>query len=190
MKNNRRTRRVNNRSILPVRNRRPVDPIITPQRFQVPSAHVPQHLTSPSVTRIIRLFVTLTSGVPTYQITPLKLASQDAIDYLGTSAVLRYTTMRAFQLRAWAESPASLSVSQPTYGLIVIDGQTNFTIADRPTTGSRLNAIGLRLPFIVRTTTFLTTNNAYDIATIACDQNIAASTDFNVTIDVSCEFYG
>jgi len=176
-------RRANIRSII-----RPRDPIITAQRFPIPSAHIPQFNAAPSVQRVVRILVTLTSASMSYNLTYAAIAAQDATYYTGSTTV-RYATMRVSHLKVWAESPNSLSVSQAPYGLYMSEETTGFTITDRPTTGSRLAAIGMTMPFNVRTGIFDTVDTSV-IATIGCDQAIAASTDFLLTIDSTVEFYG
>jgi hypothetical protein len=181
-------KRVQN-SIVTMRQRdRPKDPIITAQRFLVSSEHIPQHIANPSVQRVVRLLVTLTSGTSSYALTINKIALQDASDYTS-SANLRYISARVFQLRAYAESPNSLSVSQSPYGLVVIEASSGFSITDRPVTGSSVSSIGLRFPFNVRTAVTSVASTA-NIAAFSCDQSIAATTNFLVTIDVSVEFFG
>jgi hypothetical protein len=172
-----------------VNSRRPVDPIITAQRFMVPAAHIPQYNVAPSVTRIVRIVYTLASGAPSYLFKPLDVAQADALGYTG-SFTPRYITMRFLSARFWAESPANLSVSQQAYGLVVYEPSTAFTISDRPTTGSRLSAIGLRFPFSVRTTFYLCSDDTTNIVRINSDTIIAASTDYTVTCDFTVEFTG
>jgi hypothetical protein len=167
--------------------KRPVDPIITAQRFKVPNAHIPQYNVAPTVRRTVRIVHNLTSGAPTFDFTPNSFAAADATYYLGTSTP-RYATLRLLHCKFWAESPANLSVSQQAYGLVVADPYTGFNISDRPTTGSRLNAIGLRMPFIIRSTYYLCTDAATAMVTISCDTTIAAVTDFTVTCDFTVEF--
>jgi hypothetical protein len=169
--------------------RKPMDPIITAQRFMIPSAHVPQHNTAPSVTRVVRVVVVLTSDSPSVILVPYNIAVRDAVDYTG-STTLRYLTMRFISAKFWAESPASLSVSQVSYGLVIYEPSTGFTIVDRPTTNSRLNAIGLKYPFNIRTTPVLCTDSGTNVVKISSDVSIASSTDFPVTCDFTVEFYG
>jgi hypothetical protein len=181
-----RSRKISNR----IRNvsRKPMDPIITAQRMMIQSAHIPQHNMAPSVTRTVRIVYILTSGTPSNLFQPNHIAVRDALDYTGTTN-LRYITMRFISAKFWAESPSNLSVSQSSYGLTVYEPTTGFTISDRPTTNSRLNAIGLKFPFYIRTTPFLVTDNVSNIVRIACDTTIAAATDFTVTCDFTVEFY-
>jgi hypothetical protein len=182
----RRSRKSNARMLV---RSRPVDPIITAQRFPVPATHIPQHNVAPSVTRTVRLLRNLISASPSYLLTRNDISIQDAIDYTTSSAALRYENMRVIQVRVWAESPNSLSVSQSPYGLIVTEYTSGFAITDNPITGSRLNAVGLRFPFNVRTAVFICTDTTPLVA-ISCTQSIAATTNFLVTIDVTVEFYG
>jgi len=182
-----------NRRPMQFRNRRrpvgrPVDPVITAQRFPVVATHVPQHVVAPTVVRTVRLNIILTSGTPNAFVSYNQIALQDAADY-STGATLRYATMRVIQVRAWAESPQALSVSQAPYGLLLGDLESGFDIKDKPTTGSRLNAIGLRFPFVIRQTVALTTSTT-QLLQVSCDTSIAASTDFVVTLDFNVEFYG
>jgi hypothetical protein len=185
MPNKRRT----NRSLKQSRvvSKRPVDPIITAQRFKVPNAHIPQHNVAPTVRRTVRIVHVLTQGVPSFNFAPSDFAAADAVDYTGTSTP-RYATLRLLHCKFWAESPANLSVSQQVYGLIATDYHTGFSISDRPTTGSRLNAIGLRMPFMVRSTYYLCTDTTTFLVTILCDTTIASATDFTVTCDFTVEF--
>jgi hypothetical protein len=167
--------------------RRPVDPVFTAQRFNVPPTHIPQHVVAPSVTRTVRYTIVLTSGTPSAAISYSEVALQDGVDYLGTAAY-RYVTMRFHQVRAWAESPASLGVSQQTYGLILSDANSGFFIKDKPTTGSRLAAVGLRFPFTIRQQIAVCSSTTA-VVTVSCDTTIAASTDFTVTCDFTVEFF-
>jgi hypothetical protein len=183
----------NNRRIRPRRNlilsRRPVDPIITAQRFPVPAAHVPQHNVAPSVTRTVRIVTNLSSALTTLIVLPNDIAITDAQNYTGTSN-LRYHTMRFLAARFWAESPANLSVSQQAYGLVITEPTTDFTMTDRPTTGSRMSAIGLRFPFQVRSTFYLCTDTTTYVVLITTDTAIAASTEYTITCDYTVEFSG
>jgi len=181
----RRDRLVPRRNQISIR-RRPVDPIIAAQRFAVPSAHIPQHTANPPVSRIIRIVSILTSGVSTATITYNMLALQDASDY-NSNSNLRFNVLRVSQVRCWAESPNSLSVSQAPYGLIVIDALSGFIIRDRPTTGSRLAAVGMKFPFSVRSS-FNAAGSTSSIVSIQCDESIATGTDFVVTSDFTVEF--
>jgi hypothetical protein len=167
---------------------KPMDPIITAQRFMIPSAHIPQHNIAPSVSRTVRIVIILTSGAPAVTLQPFDIANRDALDYTATTS-LRYLTMRFISAKFWAESPANLSVSQSSYGLVIYEPLTAFTITDRPTTNSRLNAIGLKFPFAVRTTPFPCTNNTTNMVEISCDTTIASDTNFTVTCDFTVEFY-
>lgn len=185
-KNNKLSRRLPRR-VMSVKSGRPIDPVITATRFAVPSTHIPSHIAAPSIQRVVRLVVVLTSGIPNFIITYDVLARQDGLDYLGT-LTSRYVTMRVTQARFWAESPNSLSVSQSPYGLIVVESDSSFSVRDRPTTGARLNAIGLRFPFSVRSN-ILNVSSATAICQISCDVPIAATTNFVVTVDVTCEFF-
>jgi hypothetical protein len=186
-KNFGRRNRPNVRANRQIVRQRPVDPIMTAQRFNVPSAHIPIHVNSPSVTRIVRLVFVLTSGAPSASVTYSAISNQDCLDYTGISGS-RYSTMRVSQVRAWAESPANLSVSQVVYGLILTDINSGYSLRDKPTTGSRLAAIGMRFPFDIRSSISLCTSST-NILGLSCDSTIAASTDFTVTCDLTTEFY-
>jgi len=167
---------------------RPQDPTFTSQKFKVPAFHIPQHIHNPSVKRLVRLTRILTSGAATSIVVYADIANQDGLDYLNVAAA-RYGSMRVSQIKAWAESPRNLSVSQPTYGLIVTDDSCAYSIQDTPTTGSSLAAVGMRFNFAVRS--FLAgTSFSTPIVTFSCTQTIAASTDFVVTADFTVEFYG
>jgi hypothetical protein len=167
--------------------RRPMDPIFTARGLPITSDFIPVHVIAPTVNRRVRLYVTLTSAAPTFQLTYLKIAQQDGLDYIAT-AVPRYYTMRVTAVRAWAESPNSLSVSQNPYGLLVQDASSAFTLSSRPITGSRLCALYLSLPFNVRAA-LLPTSSTNNICTFSCDQTMASLTDFDVIIDATVEFY-
>lgn len=166
---------------------RPQDPIIPATRIRVPNAHIPQHIDCPAVRRTVRLVVILTSGAPTVSITYGSISAQDALDYLGSTANLRYSSIRVLNVKAWAESPNALSVSQEPYGLVITESYSGLSIRDKPTTGSRLASIGIRLPFFVRTS-FLGSSSTTPIIVVSCDSTIAASTDYAVTLDFSTEF--
>jgi hypothetical protein len=164
-----------------------VDPVITAQRFTIPAAHIPQHNVAPSITRIVRLQRSLTSGASSITFDFADLANQDGLDYLGVASP-RYNTMRVISAKIWGESPPGLSVSQQTYGLIVTELTSGFTISDRPTTGARLNAIGLRFPFNVRNS-INSTSSGVSILIVASDPVPAASTVFPITVDFNVELY-
>jgi len=181
-KRSRRPKRRSNRQ--PVH--RPIDPIITARRMPITAVHIPQHISNPSVQRVVRLAITLTSGTPTFTVNYSQLAIQDFLDYIVLAP--RYTAMRVFRVSVWAESPNSLSVSQLPYGILVQDPLSGFSIRDRPTTGSRLNAVSMSLPFVVRTT-IASVSSVVSILIITSDPTPAAATDFSVTADFSVEFY-
>jgi hypothetical protein len=165
---------------------RPQDPNFSPKRLTVSGVDIPAYVANPAVERIIRMQYILTSGSPTAQIVYSDLVIQDAKNYTGTSSI-RYLYMRVHKIKAWAESPSGLSVSQSPYGLQLVDYYSSITIKDKPVTNSRVSAIGYLLPFQVRSI-LVPTYTTNVIATISCDATIAASTDFVVTVDVSCEF--
>jgi hypothetical protein len=186
MPNQRRSKRAPRR-VVAIVSKRPVDPIITAQRFKVSNAHIPQYNVAPTVRRTVRIVQILTSGTPQKTFYSNDISLKDAENYTGGTS-LRYQSLRLLHGKFWAESPNNLSVSQQPYGLGVSDPYTGFAITDRPTTGSRLNAIGLRLPFIVRTTFNPCNDTSVSLITIFCDTTIAAATDFVVTCDFTVEF--
>lgn len=180
----------NNRKTIRNRNRmsKPSDPIFTATRIILSGARVPSHNIAPTVTRTVRILATLTSGSPTYAITPNVVALQDAKDYTG-GTTLRYSSLRFHIVKGYAESPNSLSVSQSPYGLVITDANTGFAVADRPITGSHVAAVGYKMPFQIRQDLYATSNTT-TVTTISCDQTIAATTNYVVTLDITVDFYG
>jgi hypothetical protein len=162
------------------------EPNIMPTRIKVSGADIPQYIPAPPVMRVVRYKIVLTSGSPSASITYNQLAIQDAINYTGGST-LRYSFMRVINVKAWAESPNSLGVSQSPYGLVLFDNFTNFSVQDRAITGSKVSAVGFTYPFYVRSVIIPTTSPSVT-CNITCDQTIAASTNFAVTVDSLCEF--
>lgn len=157
-----------------------------PQRMILSGQDIPSYVKAPSVTRLIRYLITLTSAAPVYSLRYSDLSGQDGNNYLGTPTN-RYSQMRVIQVKAYAESPNSLSVSQRPYGIILTDTFTSFSVEDRAVTGSRVAAVGLKFPFYVRSL-MLPCSSTTIICTIASDTTIAASTDFLVVVDTLVEF--
>lgn len=165
---------------------KPIDPIFTPRKINIRTDLVPDHIVSPSVTRIVRILNSLTSTNSTYTLTYNKIALQDAQDYTSTNN-LRYSSCRVTAVRAWAESPNALAVAQNPYGLGIQESVTGFEIFSRPISGSRICAVHLSLPFSVRSS-IAATSSTTAICVLFCDQTIATSTDFDVAIDATVEF--
>lgn len=157
-----------------------------PQRIQLSGLDIPNYVKAPSVTRLIRYTVALTSAAPVCTIRYSDLAGQDGNNYLGTPTN-RYSQIRVISVKVYAESPPMLSVSQRPYGIILTDTFTGFSVEDRGVHGSRLAAVGLKFPFYVRSI-MLPCTSTTAIYTIASDTTIAASTDFSVVIDTLVEF--
>lgn len=166
--------------------RRSLMDAIAPIKLATSGRDIPQHVTAPLVKRTVRIPIILTSAAPSHQITYAEIAQGDAYNYLSISTP-RYRQIRVMSIRCYAESPNSLSVSQSPYGLILTDSATLYTIVDRAVTGSRVAAVGLQFPFIVRSI-FASTSSSTTVATVTTDTAIAASTDFHVTIDVVVQF--
>jgi hypothetical protein len=159
---------------------------LVPRKLRVSGGDIPSHTAAPVVTRVIRYIATLTSVTPTVTISYANLAYQDGQDYLSSS-VARYVNMRVESLRAYAESPNSLSVSQQPYGLIVTESATGYVVKDRAITGARVSAVGLEFGLTVRSS-IVSAASATAVCVLACDQTIAASTDFVVVLDVTVQF--
>jgi hypothetical protein len=181
-KKNSKKQRINNRRKQIVR----ADPVIQPRSIKISGRDIPSYVAAPTVMRVVRFVFNLTSGTPTLGVAYSNIATQDALNYTGSSTV-RYLQVRAVSVKAWAESPNSLSVSQQPYGLVIKDFFTGFAVQDRAVTGARVNACGLAFPFYVRSV-FVPTSSSTILFSISSDTTIAASTDFTVTCDVCVEF--
>jgi hypothetical protein len=162
---------------------RPRDPIITAQRFPVPNIHIPQHISNPSVTRVVRLPASLTTTSSSYNVTYALLAYQDSLDYGITTT--RYLTMRVSQIRVYAESPP---VASDPIGLEVTETSSLFTVVDRPVTGASLSSVGIRLPFAVRASIVPCTSTVV-LVNILADRTIVGTLILSLNIDATCEFY-
>jgi hypothetical protein len=163
------------------------DPVIQPRSIKISGRDIPSYVAAPTVMRVVRLVFNLTSGTPILSVAYANIAAQDALNYTGASSPVRYKQVRAVSVKAWAETPNSLSVSQAPYGLILTDYFTGFAVQDRAVTGARVNACGLAFPFYVRSV-FVPTSSASILFSISSDGTIAASTDFTVTCDICVEF--
>jgi hypothetical protein len=177
------SKRKSRRDIIPTR---PRDPIFTAQRIALSSTHIPQHVVAPSISRIVRIQNALTNAVPSVSLGFLDVSVQDGTDY--SVGVIRYQTCRISQVRVYADNSYTGSVSTSPLGIIVTDINTGYQLSDRPTTGSRLAAVGLRFPFTVRQGVELCVSTT-QLVTVECDQTIPVGFDFIVTTDFSVEFY-
>jgi hypothetical protein len=148
---------------------------------------ITKHKVNPRVTRIVRIESKLTSGVPNISFNYLAVAGQDALDYTGLSSPLRYSVMRVQSARVWLESPLNLSVSVDSFGIILSEIPSGYSVANRGTIGSRYASAGMEFSLFVRQAV-VATSSATFIFTVQADKTIPASTDINLVVDVLVEF--
>jgi len=153
--------------------------------YNVPDL-IPEHTANPRVTRIVRIYTTLTSASPTVSVSYGTLSLQDGTDYNGSSSV-RYANMRVHSAKVWLEIPNGLSVAVQPPTLILQEAASAYRVSDRGLAGSRYAKAGLVFSWQVRQA-IVATNVATNILTVSTDVTIPASTIIPVTIDVVCEF--
>jgi len=176
----RRARR-NNR-VLPVSQRDPA--LFATTLYNIPD-EIPVHTRNPRVTRVVRFNGNLNSAAPSFAVTYAFIATQDANDY--SIATSRYLELRVQQVRAWVESPSGLSVAVPTFGAVLTETGTGYSVNDRGLTGSQYSRTGFRFSFALRSAIVLATSTT-SVVTLTTDNTIPATTLLPYTIDITVEF--
>jgi len=160
-----------------------VGPPLFSSTINVPE-RIPEHTANPRVTRIVRLYLTLTNAAQSISITYGALGSQDSSDY-GV-ATYRYQFMRVSKIKVWMEIPNGLSVSVVPPNLVLTDA-AGYKVSDRGIAGSRFARAGMDFSWAAQQL-IVASNSGVSIATVTTDTTIPASTIVPITVDVVCEF--
>jgi len=179
--------RRNGKTFRPVRHRELRQDVgIGTLRKRVSGHQIPEHTERNKVQRIVRLSGQLTPSAPLFTISPDSVSSRDALDYLNSSAVLRYLDVRLISVKVWLESAAP-TLSQPSFGVRLVDFASGTTYQTRPVSGQTYAAVGCQLCLETRSVVFLASDPTV-VAEINSDITIPVGASLYFVCDVLCEF--
>jgi len=159
--------------------------LLYPKQLKVNGSNIPARITTPRISKVVRLPVLLTNAAPSFVLQYANFANQDAFDYLGVSTP-RYPRMRVDMIAVYLENfPTTTTVSQPVLSLT--DALSTYTIIDNPNVGTSYAACKMLFSFAQRQTIEGTTSTN-TVAIVGVQPAPSPGSNLNVIVDCWVEF--